>query len=392
MKRAVKGLFCGAVASVVLLNSGFSVGAAGLKDIFDAEYYAEQYPDLKKAFGSDEEALYQHFINYGIKEGRVMNPVIDVVKYREQYKDLQAAFGDDWDAYINHYFTYGVNEHRENGTDFDLLAYLNAYGDLQAAFGNDYVAIAKHYEETGIKENRSEGSKAVMEARAEAAREAAKAADEKKEEATDNNTNAEEDVTRKVSYEKTVQQEDGSWIVEQYDDRDALLTKTAYKSDGSVDYYATFDFDDNLILRKRIIYEYREINGVNVVRIRHERIYDEYGRVLADNHYGVDPNTNREEFLPAISQQRELPPPENKEGDFTVYEYDETTKTLKTTRDYYGNGIYNISDWVKTVQECMPNGIRQETIYHYSGMGVYPTTRTIDDKDCTDMLLDGMLW
>ena len=253
MKRAVRGLLCGAVASVVLLNSGFSVGAAGLRDIFDAEYYASKYSDLKEAFGNDEEALYQHFINYGIKEGRVMNPVIDVVKYREQYKDLQEAFGDNWDAYINHYFTYGVNEHRENGTDFDLLAYLNAYGDLQAAFGNDYVAIAKHYEETGIKENRSEGSKAVMEARAEAAREVAKAADEKKEEATDNNTNAEEDVTRKVSYEKTVQQEDGSWIVEQYDDRDALLTKTAYKSDGSVDYYATFDFDDNLILRERTV-------------------------------------------------------------------------------------------------------------------------------------------
>ena len=168
MKRAVRGLLCGAVASVVLLNSGFSVGAAGLRDIFDAEYYASKYSDLKEAFGNDEEALYQHFINYGIKEGRVMNPVIDVVKYREQYKDLQEAFGDNWDAYINHYFTYGVNEHRENGTDFDLLAYLNAYGDLQAAFGNDYVAIAKHYEETGIKENRSEGSKAVMEARAEA--------------------------------------------------------------------------------------------------------------------------------------------------------------------------------------------------------------------------------
>ena len=160
MKKTARRLFCGAVASVVLLNSGFSVDAAGLKDIFDAEYYAEQYPDLKKAFGSDENALYQHFINYGIKEGRVMNPVIDVVKYREQYKDLQAAFGDDWDAYINHYFTYGVNEHRENGTDFDLLAYLNAYGDLQTAYGNDYLALAKHYEKAGIHENRVKASKA----------------------------------------------------------------------------------------------------------------------------------------------------------------------------------------------------------------------------------------
>ena len=347
MKRAVRGLLCGAVASVVLLNSGFSVGAAGLRDIFDAEYYASKYSDLKEAYGSDEEALYQHFINYGIKEGRVMNPVIDVVKYREQYKDLQAVFGDDWDAYINHYFTYGVNEHRENGTDFDLLAYLNAYGDLQAAFGNDYVAIAKHYEETGIKENRSEGSKAVMEARAEAAREAAKAADEKKEEATDNNTNAEEDVTRKVSYEKTVQQEDGSWIVEQYDDRDALLTKTAYKSDGSVDYYATFDFDDNLILRERTVVL---VSGDKnwPAGFRHVKVYSKYGEAYINNYY--DENGT---MLAGISSDWSFND-WDAIGDAREHEYDETTKVYKYTWsrvdldytynfEYYPNGIVKLT-------------------------------------------------
>ena len=94
MKRVVKKLLCVAIASVLLCGNALSVDAAGLKDIFDAEYYAEQYPDLKAAFGNNEKALYQHFLKFGIKEGRVMNPIIDIVKYREQYGDLQDAFGN----------------------------------------------------------------------------------------------------------------------------------------------------------------------------------------------------------------------------------------------------------------------------------------------------------
>lgn len=39
--------------------------------IFDAEYYAAQNPDVVKAMGTDEAALYQHYTMFGIKEGRL---------------------------------------------------------------------------------------------------------------------------------------------------------------------------------------------------------------------------------------------------------------------------------------------------------------------------------
>ncbi len=63
------------VAALVLSGSlvmglGLSANAAGLKDLFNAEYYANQYADLKAAFGYDEELLYTHFLEYGLKEGR----------------------------------------------------------------------------------------------------------------------------------------------------------------------------------------------------------------------------------------------------------------------------------------------------------------------------------
>lgn len=35
--------------------------------VFNATYYADKYPDLKKAFGYDENKLLEHFINNGIK-------------------------------------------------------------------------------------------------------------------------------------------------------------------------------------------------------------------------------------------------------------------------------------------------------------------------------------
>lgn len=37
---------------------------------FDAEFYAETYPDVKQAVGTDEAALYNHYATYGKAEGR----------------------------------------------------------------------------------------------------------------------------------------------------------------------------------------------------------------------------------------------------------------------------------------------------------------------------------
>ena len=162
MKRMVVAIMAG----TMLLTNGLQVNAAGLRDVFDAEYYANQYKDLKDAFGTNEEALYQHFLDYGVKEGRVMNPIIDVAAYREKYEDLDKAFGDNWDAYVDHYFTYGVKENRDNGTDFDLKKYMAAYEDLREELGEeDPFLFAKHYIEFGQDENRVKGNKSYEEAK-----------------------------------------------------------------------------------------------------------------------------------------------------------------------------------------------------------------------------------
>lgn len=83
-----------------------------LRNMFDAQYYADTYPDLKAAFGNNAEILWTHFINCGLQEGRAMSGQFDVVKYRNLNADLNAAFGDNWDAYALHYQTCGINEGR----------------------------------------------------------------------------------------------------------------------------------------------------------------------------------------------------------------------------------------------------------------------------------------
>lgn len=158
-----------AAAGTVALGSIAFTQAAGIEDVFDEHYYADKYPDLKAAFGYDREALLEHFMKYGLSEGRGMNEMIDIVKYKEKYQDLQAAFGDDWDAYVEHYLTYGAFEERDNGTDFNPVDYLNRYGELQAAFGTDVLAAYKHYEEYGKQEGRDGRSEAAIRAEEEAA-------------------------------------------------------------------------------------------------------------------------------------------------------------------------------------------------------------------------------
>jgi hypothetical protein len=41
--------------------------------LFDAAFYATQYPDVVAVLGKDEQTLYQHYINYGKTEGRFPN-------------------------------------------------------------------------------------------------------------------------------------------------------------------------------------------------------------------------------------------------------------------------------------------------------------------------------
>ena len=149
--------------------------------VFDADYYLNKYPDVNEwANGSKDKAL-DHFINYGMSEGRRGSEAFDVQSYYNEYPDLRAAFGTDLASYYSHYLMYGKKEGRHatgcsklkgaatkaGGVDYapvyDPEYYLSRNGDAGKAFTKstyggvtvvDDSAVLRHFINYGMSEGR----------------------------------------------------------------------------------------------------------------------------------------------------------------------------------------------------------------------------------------------
>ena len=62
-----------------------------IPDSFDANYYANNNPDVVAAFGNSPEALYKHYLNYGKKEGRSQNANEAAQKVQQAQQQEQVA-------------------------------------------------------------------------------------------------------------------------------------------------------------------------------------------------------------------------------------------------------------------------------------------------------------
>lgn len=149
MRRWYKGIVAFAAAAMVMLGGSMSVSAAGVRDVFDAKYYADSYEDLKAAFGYDEAALYNHYITCGLQEGRCGSPVFDVALYRNSYEDLEQAFGDNWDAYVEHFINSGMAEGRTAG--------LAPGADLEDIYTQDATATDSDVSQTDDSISQTDG-------------------------------------------------------------------------------------------------------------------------------------------------------------------------------------------------------------------------------------------
>ena len=101
--------------------------------VFNASYYSSKYEDLKNAFGTDANKLYDHFLDYGAKEGRQASAVFDVKTYVNDNGDLKAAYGTDYKSAILHFGAFGVNEKRVTAPAVDVGTGLKARINLSNA-------------------------------------------------------------------------------------------------------------------------------------------------------------------------------------------------------------------------------------------------------------------
>lgn len=165
-------------------NSGNQGGAAtgnyvvdgvDYSAVFNADYYYDNHKDVANAFGKDAQALFNHFMNYGINEGRQASEEFNVEAYKANNPDLVNVFGGDTRTYYVHYVKYGKAENRKatgsnggnqgstgsyvvDGVDysavFDADYYYAHHKDVANAFGNDKQALFNHFMNYGINEGR----------------------------------------------------------------------------------------------------------------------------------------------------------------------------------------------------------------------------------------------
>ena len=139
---------------------------------FNVEIYKKNYSDLRQAFGNNNSQYYLHYLNYGKNEGRVANKAIDsyvgetvyngkdyssVYNYKyyiNTYSDIKNAFGNDDNAALEHFVKYGMSEGRQGSSEFSVKSYYNRYRDLRKAFGNDWKSYYLHYVNYGKAEGR----------------------------------------------------------------------------------------------------------------------------------------------------------------------------------------------------------------------------------------------
>jgi len=137
--------------------------------VYNYDYYIMNNIDIKKAYGDDKIAAFEHFINRGMLEGRRGSEYFDVQFYRAQNLDLHRAYGNDLKPYYLHYINRGRLEGRQgtetisNGVDYSPIYNYEDYTtynpDIKRVYGNDRIATFQHFLGRGMLEGRRASKK-----------------------------------------------------------------------------------------------------------------------------------------------------------------------------------------------------------------------------------------
>lgn len=100
--------------NIVPVADGFIINGLDYSPVFDPKYYRDRYPDIAiSPYGTDDQSLWNHFLDFGMNEFRQASEEFNPVAYKERYSDLREAFGDDEFEYYRHYIMFGKSEGRE---------------------------------------------------------------------------------------------------------------------------------------------------------------------------------------------------------------------------------------------------------------------------------------
>ena len=109
-------------------------GLTSLRAMFDPVFYAASHPEVAIQYGTDPEALYHHYINFGLMNGYTGNPYFDVFSYFTAHPELMNVYGYNWDAWIADFYTRGISGGAETeGNTNDRLKHYTEDGDSDSS-------------------------------------------------------------------------------------------------------------------------------------------------------------------------------------------------------------------------------------------------------------------
>lgn len=99
--------------NTALQNKPFLDVVNQYSSVYNYKDYMKYNPDLVEILGDNQKALWEHFINNGMKEGRQGSSKFSLDTYKSNNPDLVAIFGDDNTKYYEHYISSGEAEGRK---------------------------------------------------------------------------------------------------------------------------------------------------------------------------------------------------------------------------------------------------------------------------------------
>lgn len=126
--------------------------------LFNVDYYLASNPDVVAVAGENKGIAYIHFLNYGLTEGRSSVPFFDPEFYLSQNPDVAQAIHEGWGTAIQHFLTYGLNEPRQISVSLNLKDYLAANPDVAQAVNEGHAEALPHLLVYGVTEGRDLGN------------------------------------------------------------------------------------------------------------------------------------------------------------------------------------------------------------------------------------------
>lgn len=154
-KQLITAMIVGAVSVATLgVTSVFAqdsvYNGTDYSAVYDYNYYKDNNGDVASAFGDNESEYLEHFVNYGMPEGRQASTSFNPVVYEYEYGDLHSAFGDNLTAYYDHYIHYGEPEGRTAAYDYDFIKITMAiYSQFLVIINRSIMALHKLRDERG---------------------------------------------------------------------------------------------------------------------------------------------------------------------------------------------------------------------------------------------------